>query len=155
MRTGALLLFGLLAHAAMAAPARLGSYPAFWDALKAGKQVRAVIEYKKTVLTLDGKETPAPDATGGMEFKAWEQFAKGVVRNDRAYVAVSHTVLIDMPRYGGHVFNYVRLRIYEDGQVEITARYLKPNTYEILMDERFMGRISNGRDQNGVHLFAE
>lgn len=157
MNPSRLLLFLALVSlsaTALAKPQRLVDYNAFWRALKAGEQVRVVVEYAKCTLTLDGKVVPAPDATGGTVFESWEQFAKGVVRNEKAYVASSHTVLIAHPRYG-HVLNYVRFRIYEDGAVEITARYLKPDTFEIVMDETFTGGISNGKDEKGVHLFVD
>jgi len=155
MRTlPALLVVSLLAGPVVAdAAQRLRDYPSFERALRQGRSVRAVIEYKKAELTIDGKVETAPDATGGMTFHSWEHFAKGVVRNEKAYVAASETHLIAHPRHG-HVYNYVRLRIYEDGQVEITARYLKPTTFEVVMDETFRARISNGRDKHAVSLFA-
>jgi hypothetical protein len=45
------------------------------------------------------------------------------------------------------------MRIYEDDNVEITARYLNPTTYLILMDETFYGKISAGDDGNAVCFF--
>jgi hypothetical protein len=76
-----------------------------------------------------------------------------VIRNPKAYVAFSETVLIAHPRHG-HVYNYVRFRVYEDSVVEITARYLLPTDFKIVMDETFTGRISNGRDKEGVSFFV-
>lgn len=135
-------------------PVRLDSYAKLMDALRYGHVVRAVIQYAKCKLIIDGKEEKAPDATGGMEFKAWEQFAKGVVRNKLEYVSVSESVLIAHPSYG-YVMNYVKLRLYEDNSVEIIARYLKPTNQEVVMDEKFMAKISNGKDSEAVALFAE
>lgn len=145
----ALLLLALPARAAE----RLSDFPALMRALTAGEPVRIVLDYGKMKLLIDGEETPSPKAIGGMEFKAWEHFAKGVVRNERAYVVSSHTVLIEIPRLG-YVQNYVRVRVYEDGEVEVTARYLKGADHEIVMDETFKGRISAGDDENGASLFS-
>ena len=135
-----------------AAQQRISSYTELFKSLKAGKQVRVVAEYKKMKLFSDGKEEESVDATGGMAIGAWEQFAKGVVRNDKAYIAFSHTNLIAHPRYG-HVHNYVRFRVYEDNSIEITARYLDAVTYKVVMDETFKGKISNGKDAEGVSFY--
>ncbi|HRF60727.1 MAG TPA: VirK family protein [Fimbriimonadaceae bacterium] len=147
-----LLLFGMLSWT-LADTRRLTTFPAMMDALKQGKVVHLVVEYAKCKLKVDGEEVKAPDAIGGMKLETWEYFAKGVIRNDRAYVASSETVLIAHPRHG-HVFNYVRVRLYEDGKVEITARYLKTGTYEVVMDETFTGEISGGKDDKAVSLFV-
>lgn len=145
----ALLLVALPARAAE----RLSDFPALMRALTSGESIRVVLDYAKMTLVLDGEETPSPKAIGGMEFKAWEHFAKGVVRNERAYVVSSHTVLIEIPRLG-YVQNYVRVRVYEDGEVEVTARYLKGADHEIVMDETFKGRFSDGDDENGASFFS-
>jgi len=132
-----LLSFG----AAVAKP--LKSFDKLFMALTSGKDVRAVIYYGETVLVIDGKEEDAPDAVGGMSMWPYEYFAPGVVRNDRAYVTASETALIYHPSYG-HVYNYVKMRLYSDDAVEIRAQYLDPKTFEIKMDETFKGKIGSG-----------
>jgi hypothetical protein len=150
------LLFSVLCVAlmglALAAPKRVSNFDQLYKGATAGKTIRAVVHYAQTVLTIDGKEEPAPAAVGGMTFNTWEYFPAGMVRNKLPYLVSSETHLIAHPSYG-HVFNYVRLRIYSDGSVEITAQYLKPTTYEVVMNETFRGNISNGKDKNGVNLF--
>ncbi|MEI7577628.1 MAG: VirK family protein [Armatimonadota bacterium] len=135
-----------------AAQQRISNYADLFKSLKAGKQVRVVAEYKKMKLFSDGKEEESVDATGGLTVGAWEQFAKGVVRNDKAYIGFSQTNLIAHPRYG-HVHNYVRFRIFEDNSIEITARYLEASTYKVVMDETFKGKLSNGKDVEGVSFY--
>ncbi len=148
------MLFVVLS-AASVAQQRLKNYDELIRALTSGKAVRAVAHYKKMTLIGDGKEEKeSVDAIGGVSIDAWEQFAKGVVRNDKAYVAFSHTNLIAHPRYG-HVYNYVRFRVYEDGVVEITARYLDATSYKVVMDETFRGKISDSKDKEGVNFFAQ
>jgi hypothetical protein len=63
-------------------------------------------------------------------------------------------VLISHPRYG-YVLNYVKLRIADDDTVEIIARYLKPGTYEVVMDETFRGALSDGKTEKGVACFVK
>ena len=133
---------------------QIRSFDELMTALKNGEEVKSVIHYAKTKLIIEGEETEAPDAIGGMELSTFEYFAKGVVRNEKAYVASSKSVLIGHPFYG-HVYNYVKLRIYEDGEVEIIARYLDPITFEVKMDETFYSVINNGENESGFYLFAD
>lgn len=142
-----------LASFAAAGTTRLSSYSSLITNLDRGETVKVVLRYKDMTLLVDGKEEAAPDAVGGMTIHNWERFAKGVVRNEKEYIAISETQLIAHPRYG-HVWNYVRLRIYEDGNVEITARYLTPTDFKVVMDETFKSKISDGKDKFGVHLFT-
>ncbi len=110
--------------------------------LKAGKAVRAVIYSQKCKLLIDEKEEKAPDAIGGMKLKTFEFFAKGSVKNEKAFVTSSETMLISHPRYG-FVYNCVKLRIYKDGFAEIVAGYFDPKTFEVKMDEIFYSLINN------------
>jgi NADPH:quinone reductase-like Zn-dependent oxidoreductase len=134
------------------AQVRLKTYQDVLKSLMEGKPVRVAVDYKKTQLFYEGKEEKAPDAQGGLTIGNWENFAKGVIRNDKAYIAFSETHLITHPKHG-YVNNYVRFRVYEDGTVEITARYLKTGTYEVVMDETFKSKISSGKDEFGVSFF--
>ena len=147
-------LFSLAASLGAAPPEPLRTFDAFLRALEAGRTVRAVIHYARCRLVIDGKDEKAPDAVGGMDFRTFEYFAAGSVRNPRGFVSTSETVLISHPRYG-YVQNYVKVRVYEDHTVEITARYLDPKTLKIVMDETFYGSIDDGRNGGGVALFAE
>lgn len=147
------MMFALSALVA-AAPRRLADFNALMTALKSGHEVRAVIDYGKTTLLIDGKEEAAPKAIGGMTFEPWEFFDRGVVRNEKAYVVSSETHMIAHARYG-YVNNYVRMRIFEDQSVEIVARYLMIGSQEVVMDEIFKGSLSNGKDKNGISLFAQ
>lgn len=154
MRALTLLLLSFLVPMAYAAPERLGTFDTLMSALKQGREVRVVIEYAKMKLTEEGKEVAGPEAIGGMTIGEWEYFAKGVVRNTQPYVAFSETVLINHPGYGW-VQNYVRLRVFADGSVEVTAKYLKPADQTVVMDETFKGAIAGGKDDKGVAFFAE
>ncbi|MCU0453343.1 MAG: hypothetical protein MUE68_06765 [Bacteroidetes bacterium] len=147
----ALLLFGA-STSVMAQPARCTSFDELLTSLKEGWTVRTTIEYAKCRLVIDSVEHQSPEAIGGMSIETYEYFGRGVVRNVKAYLATSETHVISHPRHG-YVLNYVRLRIYEDDAVEITARYLNPTTYAVVMDETFFGSISTGTDGNGVHLY--
>jgi len=144
----------VMTNGAGAATRPLATYGELIKALDRGDSVRVVLHYAAMTLTVEGKESPAPDAVGGMNLETWERFAAGVIRNPKAYVAASGTALIAHPRYG-HVYNYVRLRVYEDGAVEVTARYLLPTTFEVVMDETFRGQISLSDKTGGARFFVQ
>lgn len=133
---------------------QLKDFNQLFNSLKSGESVRAIIHYELCRLVIDGKEEVAPNAIGGMDLNTFEYFAKGSVRNDNAFISASETVLISHPRYG-YVLNYVKLRIYEDDNVEIVARYLDPKTYEVKMDETFYARINNGNNSGALFLYVK
>jgi hypothetical protein len=137
---------------ALAQRLQLNNFDELLSALKKGNEVRAVIYYAHCKLIADSVETKSPDAIGGLSLSTFEYFAAMSVKNPKAFVSASQTVLISHPRYG-HVLNYVKLKIYQDNTVEITARYLSPTTYQIVMDETFYGDISSGNDDKAVCLF--
>ncbi len=131
---------------------QLNNFEDLMAALNNGESVRAVIHYGKCELIIDSVAVEAPDAIGGMEFQTFEYFAKMSIRNEKAYVTTSETVLIGHPYYG-YVYNYAKLRIYEDNFVEIIARYLDPNSYEVKMDETFTTVINDGNNEGAIYLY--
>lgn len=133
---------------------KLNSFEELLTELKNGKTVKVVVNYEKTKLVIDGKEEIAPKAIGGFEINSFEYFAKGVVRNEKSFVSISESVLIYHPRYN-YVINYVKMRIYDDNSVEITARYLDPKSYEVKMDETFHSEIDNGANDKAVIFFTK
>ena len=142
----------LVSHAQSQPLAR--DFASLLAALKEGKEVRAVLHYSHCRLVIDGKESKAPDAIGGMTFGTFEYFAAGSIGNPRAFVTTSETVLISHPSRG-YVYNYVKLKVYEDNAVEIVARYLNPSTFEVVMDEIFFAQMSTRTENRGAYFFVE
>jgi hypothetical protein len=144
----------LASPGAWARPKLLKSAPDLLAALKTGSGVHAVFHYKDMKLTdSEGKESSSPDATGGMTLDTWEYFAAGVVGNPVGYVAASSTHLIRHPRYGT-VFNYVKVSVYDNGQVKIAAQYLTPTAYEVKMDETFTTVVADGKNLAGAFFYV-
>ena len=123
-------------------------------ALERGEEVRAVIHYAKCRLVTDSTEEKSPDAIGGMSLQTFEYFAPMTIRNPKAFVTSSETILINHPQRG-YVHNYIKIKIFDDNNVEITARYLTPGTLDVVMDETFFGKISDGEDENGISFFVK
>ncbi len=133
---------------------QIKSFDELFEILTTGSDVSVVIRYAETDLIVDGKTEEAPEAIGGMEFSTYEYFAVGTVRNEKAYFSTSETVLIGHPFYG-YVLNYVKLRVYDDNSVEISAQYLDPKTYEVKMDEKFVGKINDSENNGGVYFYKD
>lgn len=133
---------------------QIKNFDELMNALKSGKNVKVVIHYANCRLMVEGKEEKSPDVIGGMDLKAFEYFAKGTVRNEKAFIASSETILISHPAYG-YVNNYIKLRIYDDNTVEIIARYLDPKTFEVKMDEAFYSTVNNGNGKGAVFFYQD
>ena len=150
-RTIVLGMMLALSSLATAQPHQLKTFDQLLTALKTGHQVRAVFHYARCRLILDKDTVQAPEAIGGMDLWPFEYFAPQAVGNPRAFLSASQTWLIS--RRKGYVYNYVKLRLYEDGAAEITARYLQPPKMKVVMDETFLGRLNDGENEGGIFLY--
>ncbi len=133
---------------------QLKDFNEYLEALTSGMNLKIVIHYEKCRLLVDSVEVPSPKVIGGMNIKAFEYFAKGSVNNDKAFISTSESILIFHPRYG-YVFNYVKLRIFENNSIEILVTYLDPKTYEVAMEETFYSELSDQVDSNAVYIFSD
>ena len=151
-----ILSFILLAAAgANSQPKQLTNFVQILEALKSGYRVNAVIHYKDCMLVSEGDTLKAPDAIGGMDVMPYEYFAAGVIGKNIAFISSSETVMIYLKGFGGYLYNYVKLRIYEDNKVEITARYLTIDKQEAKMDEMFYGEINDGSNGKAVYFYGD
>ncbi len=124
------------------------------QSLNSGEKVRVVMHYAQCKLFIDNKEqSSAPDAVSGMEINTYEYFAPGAARNKLAFVVFSDSKLISNPKGKGYVYNYGKVRINSDNSVKITARYLNPKNFKVLMDEYFESEINDGKNNGGVYLY--
>jgi hypothetical protein len=125
-------------------------------ALNSGKQVRMVIYYAKCQLISDNEiEEKVPVAVGGMNINVYEYFEKGAVRNDQAFIVFSESKLIRYPKGEGYVYNYVKVKITDDIKVKVTAEYLSPINFSVMMTENFFTSINDGKNEGGIILFSE
>lgn len=132
---------------------QLTSFNEILDYLKAGKPVNVVIHYGKCILVSDGDTIKSPAAIGGMPLMPYEYFPPKILGNPLAFIACSETVLIANRKYK-YVQNYVKLKILENNNIEITARYLLPKNLKEVMDETFYGKINDGTNDEGIYFFS-
>jgi hypothetical protein len=158
MKKIAILLLLFVSNLALS-QTQLKSFDELMTALKAGKNVKAVIYYGKCKLFSEGvEEAESPNAIGGMNFDTYEYFDSSVFKGKRpSFVTTSETILINH-RFYGYVNNYVKIKINIDNTVEITAQYLKNRKfsakYKVVMDETFKGAINDGTNDAGIYLYA-
>lgn len=150
----AFFLFGI-GMAVYGETVQLKGFDKLFESLKNGNSVQAVFHYKDCKLMRENKEVEkVPDAIGGMDINSFEYFAPGVVRNKNGYISFSKTVLINHPTYK-FVYNYVKVRIYDDNRVEILAQYLSTKKYKIKMNETFYTVINDGLNKGGAFFFLK
>lgn len=125
------------------------------DCLKNGEHVEVVIHYGQCKLMIDGEEHESPAAIGGMSIEVWEYFPPMLFGNPNGFLSFSESKLIQNPLGEGHVYNYVKMRMIDTGEVQITAQYLKPDTLEPVMDELFVGTIHSDDAPGAIHLFKQ
>jgi hypothetical protein len=158
MKKIAILLLLFVSNLALS-QTQLKSFDELMTALKAGKNVKAVIYYGKCKLFSEGvEEAESPNAIGGMNFDTYEYFDSSVFKGKRpSFVTTSETILINH-RFYGYVNNYVKIKINIDNTVEIIAQYLKNRKfsakYKVVMDETFKGAINDGTNDAGIYLYV-
>lgn len=136
--------------------AQIKSFNELIDYLKTGNEVSVVLHYAKCRLISDDEIVEdVPNAIGGMTLDVWEYFAPMTIYNKKAFVVSSTSKLIQYPKGEGYVYNYVKIRIYDDNSVKIVAQYLDAITYEVLMTESFYGNIADGKNNEGVFIYAD
>ncbi len=147
-----LFIFGITTS--FAQKKQLTNFNMLLESVNKGEEVYAVIHYAKCTLIIDSVETEAPDAIGGMPLSTFEYFAPLSINNPKGFLTSSETVLITHRRRG-FVYNYVKIKIFDDNKAEINAKYLLPNTLEVVMDETFYTEINDGTNNKGLYLYAK
>ncbi|MBN1337652.1 MAG: hypothetical protein JXB39_16995 [Deltaproteobacteria bacterium] len=135
-------------------PERLASYEAILAALSEGRTVHVVLYYPECRLRVGDAVMKPPESSAGLTFGAWEAFARGAVGNDRAYLTVSETRMVAHARRGP-VWNYLRLRLYDDGEVELQARNILPADFSVIMDNLFTCAIDPGTGKGGASFYTD
>ena len=141
--------------AVVAQPRQLNSFDELLKAVKTGSHVKMVFYYAKCELISDNEmQEKVPDAIGGMSLDVFEYFAQNSVRNKEAFLVASESKLIQNPKGDDYVYNYVKVKLSENGKVKISARYLNAQTMNVQMDENFFGEINDGKNDGGIFLFV-
>ncbi len=138
----------------MAQPRLITSFDTLMKALFFGENVRVVIHYAQCIRTGKGQAGDrSPDVVAGMEIGTFEYFADGVIPGSPAFVTFSESKLIRNPIGKGHVINYGKVRVMAGNAVTVTAQYLDPKRYKVLMDQTYKGTINDGLNNGGIYFY--
>jgi hypothetical protein len=149
----AILVILFTAPPLAAQPKPLGSAAEILSALKAGGQVRVVLHFKDMKLVNEkGEAEKSTDAFSAMILEPYEYFAVGAIGNPVGYLASSHASLIRHARYG-YIYDYVKVSVYDNGQVKILVQYLSPTTFELKMEETFTTEVASGSNAGQAAFF--
>lgn len=141
-----------LSHLANAAPARIiTNYSDLLNKVSQGDSVRAIMFINKCSMTKSANINPS-DIIAGMNFTNFNKYQVYVATQQKNTIATSINTLVEHSALGA-VYNYVRLRIFDDNTAEIYSEYLDPTTYKQLGIMTATCEISNGHDQNGILLY--
>ena len=133
---------------------RIKSFDQLIETLHSGARVRAVIHYSQCSRTKEQEiKTPLPEAITGMEIDTYEFFAPGAAHNKIAFIVFSTSKLIQNPLGKGFVYNYGKVRINADNTCQVTAKYIHPRRYKVLMDELFTAKLNDGVNGEGINLY--
>jgi hypothetical protein len=139
----------------MSQTTRINSFDDLMTSLNAGGHVRVITHYSKCRLLTEGsQQSHAPDAIAGMDIDTYEYFEPGAAHNAALFLVFGNSKLIQNPIGKGFVYNYGKVRINSDNTVVITAKYINPKNYKVLMSETFNGKLNDGTNKEGIDLFG-
>jgi hypothetical protein len=120
-------------------------------ALSQGDEVRAIIAVNKCTPASDNSKD-FNDTYGSLNFTNFNKYQLQVNGQSKDVIATSINMLVKNDQLGS-VYNYVRLRVFQDGSAELFSQFLNPVTYAQLQSGSFNCHLSNGQDQNAVALY--
>lgn len=128
----------------------LGNYSDLLHAISQGDSIRAIMYVNKCSITK--ASINIDDFIAGINFTDFNKYQVSVGNLQKNTIATSIYKLVEHPTLGP-IYNYVRLRIFEDNAAEIFSEYLDPRTYKQLGSMTANCTVSNGHDQNGILLY--
>jgi len=150
-KTVVFLIISFISTVSIGNPERINSISELLNKLKDGYTPRIIINYSLCISDNQDSEV-TKEIIGGMTLDNFEYFSPGSINNPNGYIATSESHLIQHNKYG-NVLNYIKIRFFDNEKVEIIARYLNPETFEVIMDQTYKSIINNSKNNGGVSLF--
>ncbi len=127
------------------------SYADLLGAVKNGDNVRAVMTLSKCIPSSHSVDNDN-SALGGMDFTNFNKYQTVIDGQQKNIIATSTNIIVEHNQLGT-IYDYVRLRVFEDNSAELFSEYLDPKTYTRLGSRSFHCHLSDGNDQNGIVLY--
>jgi hypothetical protein len=145
------ILIALMSQVTYANSSRLlTNYPDLLSAVSQGDTVRAVIYMNKC--SIKTNSTDPNDVIAGMNFTIFNKYQISVGGKQKNMIATSTNMLIEHSVLGT-IYNYVRVRVFDDNTAEVYSEYLDPISYTQKGVMTANCLVSNGHDQNGIWLY--
>lgn len=125
------------------------TYEEIRDALADGEDLRIIANYKyMNIDTVPGQTNSVGEQTG-FNTEHYQYFARMSIGNPVAYVITSYSIFTMHPTFGP-IYDYGKLRIYENESYELVIDYIKADDYTIILTQRRTGSLNGDK---GVQLF--
>lgn len=80
----------------------------------------------------------------------YQNFGRDSIGNPKAIIVTSYSIYLVHPMLGT-IYEYGKLRVYEDEMYEIVIDFIKADDFTIIQSERFTGRL--GAADKGLKVF--
>ncbi len=137
---------------ATSAQIRIENYQDLYQTLIEGNEVRAIIQLSECHSDSQPLEKKPTALAGGLNFSQFNAYQIKINDKPTHIIATSINMLVDSQQHGP-AYNYVRLRVFENNQVEIVSMFLKPTDYSTLSKNTFRCALSNKTENRGITLY--
>lgn len=127
------------------------NYHSLLEALSKGHEVRAIISLGECH-TEGESAAKSSNHIGGMNFTQFNKYQISINNKPTNMIATSINMLVESAQHGP-VYNYVRLRVFENNQVEMASMFLHPQDYSVISKTTFQCAISNDNEHHGIRLY--
>lgn len=135
-------------------PEMIGSFTDLMGALKSGHEVRVVIHYAQCRQEAgDADTTPVPDVSASLKIDTWEFFSRNAIGNPMAFVVFSEYKLISHPKKEQYLYNYGKIKVFENNTATVDARYIHPRTFRTMMKQQYQCTIRDGSTAGGIEFY--
>ena len=100
-------------------------------ALETGRTLKVIIHFGNChAIGTDKKAEDSPGIVTGFTVGSFDFFPKNSARNSKEFISLVSGNMNETLPGKGYVYNFLRLKIFEDGKVAITTSQINPLTFE-------------------------
>lgn len=122
---------------------QIGNYESLREALENGEKLRIVMDYSKMSFFMNDVQVPTVDEKSGFDLEDFQYFGRMSINNPLAYIITSFNKLVIHQTYGA-IYNYGKMRIFEDEYFELISYFIRPTDFSILELKSFNGTLKDG-----------
>lgn len=155
MKMKSLLITSLISIGCVSASfaGKLTSYEQLTKALTSGDSVKFVFDasHCQKVSGSRIEKTRDMNMVGGGDFHVYNIYPITVGDKVKNGAATSNTILVNHSTLGP-IYNYVRLRVFEDNSAELYSAFYSPTTFKTLGDKSYTCQVDSDKSAGGISL---